>query len=220
MSEPRAGTTTSTPPWRAGLLLATLAVIGVGLLAGVHELTAERIAAQERATLLQRLDEVLPADGYDNDLLADVVIVEAPEALGHDRPIHVYRARRGGHPVAAILEVIAPDGYNGDIVLLMGVTLEGTVTGVRVVRHRETPGLGDPIETARSDWTLGFDGRSLGDPPAERWTVRKDGGAFDQFTGATITPRAVTRALARALAWFAAQDATLFDRKANDDGID
>lgn len=220
MSDDPSTPANTTPPWRSGLLLATLALIGVGLLAGVHELTRERIAEQERQVVLDRLGQVLPRDRYDNDLLADVVTLTAPGALGHDRPFRVFRARRDGEPVAVILEVTAPDGYNGDIVLLVGVGVDGLISGARVIRHRETPGLGDPIEARRSDWILAFTGRSLGDPPLPGWTVRKDGGAFDQFTGATITPRAVTRALGRALAWVDAQGERLFELPADDERND
>jgi electron transport complex protein RnfG len=180
-------------------LLAVVAFLGVGLLAAVHELTKQRIAEQEAAALRARLGEVLDPRRHDNDLVSTMLTVTAPDRLGHDRPVRVFLARLAGRPAAVVVETIAPDGYNGAIELLVGVDLAGVVTGVRVVRHRETPGLGDPIEARRSDWIEGFNGRSLGDPPAARWTVRKDGGAFDQFTGATITPRAVTRAVARTL---------------------
>lgn len=207
-----------TPPWRAGLLLAAMAVIGVGLLSAVHELTADRIAAKQRQQMLDRLAEVLPPSYYDNDLLVDRISVTAPGALGHGQPVSVYRARRDGEVTAVIMEVIAPNGYNGPIRLLAGIDRQGVITGVRVVSHRETPGLGDPIEARRSDWIEDFDGRGLGDPPLPQWTVRKDGGAFDQFTGATITPRAVARALGRALAWFEDQKTQLFAREAESDG--
>ncbi len=196
---------------RPGLLLALVAFLGVGLLAGVHELTRDRIADQEAAALRARLGEVLDPKLHDNDLADAVLELTAPERLGHDQPVRVFLARLGDEPAAVVVETLAPDGYNGTIELLVGVDLTGVVTGVRVVQHRETPGLGDPIEARRSDWIDGFRGRSLGNPPAPRWTVRKDGGDFDQFTGATITPRAVTRAIARTLAlvedeqdtWFA-----------------
>jgi electron transport complex protein RnfG len=185
---------------RPALLLALVAFLGVGLLAGVHELTRDRIAEQEAAALRARLGEVLDPRLHDNDLAGEVLEITAPERLGHDQPVRVFLARLGGEPAAVVVETLAPDGYNGAIGMLVGVDLDGVVTGVRVVRHRETPGLGDPIEARRGDWIDGFRGRSLGDPPAPRWTVRKDGGDFDQFTGATITPRAVTRAIARTLA--------------------
>ncbi len=205
------------PPWRAGTLLALLAVIGVGLLAAVHQLTHERIDEQQRRVVLERLGQVFPMDRYDNDLLQDVIHFSAPGTLGHDRPVRVFRARRGGEPAGVIMEVIAPDGYNGDIVLLLGIDNDGTVTGARVIRHRETPGLGDPIEARRSDWIDRFRGRSLGDPPRDGWAVRKDGGAFDQFTGATITPRAVVGAIARSLDAFEAHRDTLFEKESEHD---
>ena len=201
---------------RPGLLLALVAFLGVGLLAGIHELTKQRIADQEAAALRARLGEVLDPARHDNDLAQAVLTVTDPERLGHDRPVRVFLARLGGNPAAVVVETLAPDGYNGAIELLVGVDLAGVVTGVRVVRHRETPGLGDPIEARRSDWIEGFRGRSLGDPPAPRWTVRKEGGAFDQFTGATITPRAVTRAIARTLALVEEQQASWFHTAAPD----
>ena len=125
----------------------------------------------------------------------------------------VYRARRDGAPVALVLTAVAPDGSSGPIELLVGVNADGTVAGVRVLAHRETPGLGDPIEASRSDWVLAFAGRSLGDPPPAGWTVRRDGGAFDQFTGATITPRAVVHAVRRVLEYVGANQEALYARR-------
>lgn len=203
--------TDTTPPWRAGALLAIMALIGVGLLALVNDLTRDRIAEQERQQLLQQLTQVLEPGRYDNDLLQDTVTLADSVAFGHDKPVQVFRARRAGQPAAVIMQITAPNGYNGDIVMLVGIDITGQVTGVRVLRHRETPGLGDPIEKRRSDWIDRFAGRSLGDPPASRWTVRKDGGDFDQFTGATITPRAVVTAVARALDYFANNQVQLFE---------
>ncbi|KAA9132498.1 electron transport complex subunit RsxG [Marinihelvus fidelis] len=186
---------------RSGLTLALIAVAGVALLTAVHMLTDDRIAAQQRDAVARRLAQVLAPDRYDNDLLHDVIEVTDPETFGHPGPARVFRARRNGEPVAVIMEVTAPNGYNGAIDLLVGVLADGTVSGVRVVRHRETPGLGDPIEARRSDWITRFNGRALGDPPAEGWAVHRDGGEFDQFTGATITPRAVVAAIRRALVY-------------------
>ena len=122
----------------------------------------------------------------------------------------MYRARREGRPVAAVLTAVAPDGYNGAIRLLVGVRRDATVAGVRVVSHRETPGLGDFIEAEKSDWVAQFEDRSLGDPPAERWRVRRDGGAFEALTGATITPRAVVGAVRKALIYFRDRREALF----------
>ena len=191
--------TPATVPLRSGLLLGLFAVIGVAILAGVHDLTRDRIAEQQRQLIIQRLGQVLGSDRYDNDLLNDVIEMRDHGAFGHNEAVRIYRARKSGEPVAVIMELIATGGYNGDIVLLLGIDFAGDVTGARVIRHRETPGLGDPIEVRKSDWITRFTGRSFGDPEREKWAVRKDGGEFDQFTGATITPRAVVRAISRAL---------------------
>ncbi|WP_029891280.1 electron transport complex subunit RsxG [Polycyclovorans algicola] len=181
---------------KSGGLLAAFGVVTAALLAGVYGLTKDQIAAAQQARLLRELQAVLSAERYDNDLALDTLTLDDPRLGGRST---VYRARLDGRPAASIFTVVAPDGYSGDIRLLVGVTPDGTVTGVRVTEHRETPGLGDKIELRKNDWILAFTGRSLGDPAAERWTVRKDGGAFDQFTGATITPRAVVAAVARTL---------------------
>lgn len=193
----------------AGLLMA-FALVGTGLVAYTHQRTAERIEANERAALLERLRHTLPAGSYDNDIAADVVYARAPERLGSPQAMPVYRARSEGRPVAAVLTVVAPDGYNGAIRLLVGVRRDATVAGVRVVSHQETPGLGDYIEAEKSDWIDQFTGRSLGDPPAERWRVGKDGGAFAALTGATITPRAVVGAVRNALIYFRERREALF----------
>ena len=110
-----------------------------------------------------------------------------------------------------MLETVAPDGYNGSIRLLVAINLDSTLAGVRVVQHRETPGLGDAIDAQRSDWILGFDGKSLTTPPRKDWKVKRDGGDFDQFTGATITPRAVVKAVKKALLYFQANGHGLFE---------
>lgn len=206
----------STPtdiPRRAGAL-GLIALLGAALLAGTWALTRERIAQQERAAEMQTLHQIIPADAYDNDLREDRFEVHAPVHFKHPAPVVVWRARQDGAPAGAILRVVAPDGYNGDIVLLVGVDPDGEVLGVRVLSHRETPGLGDPIERSKSDWILSFDGRSLGDPPAGDWTVKRAGGSFDQFTGATITPRAIVHAVRRTLEWFEANRELVFEHPA------
>lgn len=195
---------------RSGLLLSLIAVTGVALLAGAHRLTRDRIAAQEVRVLNERLGQVLPAELYTNDLHADRVLILRPGIFLHSAPVQVFRARRNGQPVAAVMEVTAPDGYNGDIRMLVGILYDGTISGVRVTAHRETPGLGDPIEARRSDWIDGFRGRSLGDPEPGGWAVRRDGGEFDQFTGATVTPRAVVAAVRRALEFHQANREELY----------
>lgn len=184
----------------SALLLAVFGLLGAALVALIHEGTKARIEANIEATTLAQLNEILPADRYDNDIIRDVL--KASDELIGGNDLTIYRARLDGQPAAAVLTVIARGGYSGDIHLLVGITADGRITGVRVVSHRETPGLGDDIEVRRSDWILGFDDRSLGDPPEALWRVRSEGGVFDQFTGATITPRAVVRGVRNALTYF------------------
>jgi electron transport complex protein RnfG len=192
------------------IMLALFAAFGTGLLLWVNDSTHEHIAANEQAALLQRLNEIVPAESYNNTPQTDTVQVTAPAELGTARPVTVYRFRRDGRPVAAVLTVIAPDGYSGNIKLLVGIYYDGRIAGVRVVSHKETPGLGDYIETDRSDWILGFTDRSLGNPSPKDWSVKPDGGAFDSFTGATITPRAVVKAVYRSLLYFEREKENLF----------
>lgn len=183
---------------RGALTLAVVGALGLGGLLAMRALTAERIAEQQRASTLRALAVLLPEE-YDNDPQADRIDVVAPAWLGSEDALTVRRARNDGRVEALLLEAVAPDGYNGDIRLLVGVDAGRRVIGVRVVEHRETPGLGDPIEIARGPWITGFDGRSLHDPSEDAWRVQRDGGTFDQLAGATITPRAVVGAVRRAL---------------------
>ena len=192
-------------------LLGLFALIGTGIVALIHDGTEERIAENERLSMLRNLNAIVPRARYDNEMLTDTVVVD-DEALAGGRPVTVYRARRDGEPVAAVFATVAPEGYSGPIKLLVGVNADGTVAGVRVTAHRETPGLGDAIETQRSDWILGFDGKSLDEPPEEQWAVRRDGGVFDQFTGATISPRAIVKAVKETLVYFAAHRDAVFPR--------
>ena len=195
---------------RAAGILAGFAVFGALLVALTWEGTEERIADNERAYLLRTLADVLPEGGYDNAVHEDFITVTDRELLGTGAPVTVYRARLRNQPVAVVMTPVAPSGYSGPIRLLVGIHVDGTVSGVRVVSHRETPGLGDKIEVVRDDWILGFEGRRLGDPPRERWAVRRDNGVFDQFTGATITARAVVSAVRDALIYFQANRDLLF----------
>jgi len=188
---------------RAAVVLATAAIAAFGLVAVVHEVTRDRIAATERARELARFDQVLAGRPHDNDLLADALTLRDPELLGTTAAITAYRARFHGRPVAVVLEPVAPDGYAGAIRLLIAIAPDGTVLGVRAVSHRETPGLGDFIDTRKADWIEQFTGRWAGNPETARWRVRKDGGDFDQYTGATITSRAVVGAVGRTLEFFA-----------------
>ena len=188
--------------WIGLTVLLAVAVAAFGLVALVHEATREDIAASAQARRLARFQEVLQGQGFDNDLLADVIEVHDAELLGTSKTLRAWRARRGDRAVAVVLEAVAPNGYSGPISLLVGIAPDGHLLGVRVLEHRETPGLGDAIESGRSDWIERFAGLSLRNPASAEWRVRKDGGNFDQFTGATITPRAVVGAVANALRYF------------------
>lgn len=196
----------------SAMFLFLFASIGTGLVAYTFDSTEERIADNQRRALLKSLNELVPDNLYDNDIYSDILYVQNSELLGTDEPVPVYRARKNGWPVAAVLAPIAPDGYNGSIRLLVAIQLNGKLAGVRVVQHRETPGLGDGIEAERSDWVLDFNGKSLLDPQESHWKVKRDGGTFDQFTGATITPRAVVKAVKKALLYYKAYGQTLFEQ--------
>ena len=186
---------------RAALLLGTCALIAIGALTLIERLTRERIAEARAANERAALAVVLPPTRYDNDPITDSVWVRAPRWLGREAPARIWRGRLGERPSALAMETTAAEGYSGAIELLLGVDSAGSVIAARVTRHAETPGLGDPIERERSDWIDGFTGRSLADTPQPRWTVRREGGDFDSFSGATITPRAVARGLGRTLAF-------------------
>jgi electron transport complex protein RnfG len=201
---------------RSSLSLGLVVVIGTLLLAVVHKLTEARITDQEQRAVLQQLLQILPAERYDNALHTDYFQFSDESAFPQGQIVTAYRARKNGQPVAVILRFAAMDGYNGRINLLAGIDTTGQLTGVRVTSHKETPGLGDGIEIERSDWILAFSGKSLHQPPVEGWAVRKDGGEFEQMTGATITPRAVVTAVRRALLYFAANQQKLFETPAAD----
>jgi len=186
------------------LALVGFAVLGAGLLSGVQALTHDTIAASERAARLKMIAETLPAGLFDNDIVADSMPLAPDPRLGLKRPGSAYVARQAGVPVGVVLEAIAPDGYAGDIQLLVGVHADGRVAGVRVTSHHETPGLGDYIETGKSDWIHQFDQHQPPAPGEATWSVRKDGGGFDYMAGATITPRAVIKAVRKSLEYFAA----------------
>jgi len=195
---------------RAAAVLVAAGTVAVGLVALVHDLAEPRIEASRQAQHLAQLTAILGDVTYDNDPLSDIVSVHDPELLGSEEPLVAHRVRRGGEAVAVLVNAVAPDGYAGPIRLIVAVDAQGRLLGVRVVEHRETPGLGDLIDERRSDWIHGFDGRSLGDPPVARWQVRKDGGDFDQFTGATITPRVIVRAVRGVLEYVARHHDELF----------
>jgi len=186
----------------SGLILGLFAVIGTALVGITHEATAQKIADNERLALLGKLNQILPHDKYDNELLNTTIELEPDQRLGQEKESTVYIAKQQNNISAMIFSVIAPKGYSGEIKMLVGINIDGTLAGVRIVSHKETPGLGDSIETERSDWVFGFDGKSLLDPNERQWKVKRDGGVFDQFSGATITPRAVVQAVHLCLIYF------------------
>ena len=194
---------------RSALLLGLFAAVGTILVGSIYHITKGRIATNERLTLLRSLHEALPKSAYDNDILADKVDV-TDDALGTEQPLPVYLARKQGTPVGAILTVVAPVGYNGPIKLQVGIYVDETVADVRVVSHEETLGLGDRNEMTSGNRIVGFTGRSMDNPPMERWAVKRDGGDFDQFSGATTTSRAIVEAVKRSLIYFAAHKNELF----------
>jgi Na+-translocating ferredoxin:NAD+ oxidoreductase subunit G len=153
---------------------------------------------------------LLAGQSYDNDLLTDHIVVTAPDLLGTSRPVRIYRARQGNQPRAVVIQTIAPDGYRGPLEVLVAIARDGTLIAVQVIRHQETVGLGDAFERDPG-WLRAFSGRSLSSPPQQRWSVRQDGGDFDAFTGATITPRAIVKAVRRALEYYRANGERLFD---------
>ena len=185
------------------VLLGVFALLASGALAWASSATGDAIAAAEAKDLRDSLSEVLPAGLADNDFLKDTVDLKNGE-----KTVTIYRARKEGVVKAALFKV-AERGYAGDIQVLMAVDSDGRTLGVRVLKHSETPGLGDKIEVKKDPWVKSFDGKSLGDPAPEKWAVRKDGGIFDQFAGATITPRAVVKAVKGGMDFFIAHKAEI-----------
>ena len=192
------------------VMIAFTAVFTV-VLAFVYETTREPIAKSEANARMALFRQILPDALHDNDLLKDTLKIEAGGDLGNHETTLAYRARLAGKPSAVILEAIAPDGYKGDIKLLIAITAGGELVGVRVLAHNETPGLGDYIDIQHGDWIKkSFDGQSLTRTPDEQWKVKKDGGSFDYMAGATITPRAVVKAVHLTLRYFAAHREEIF----------
>lgn len=191
------------------ILLAAYALIASALL-GVADLnTRDVIKLRQEEDLKASLVQVVPAELFDNDLVKDAVAVPADSDLGAEETL-VYLARKQGEITAAAFQLTAPDGYSGNIKMIMGLNRNGEVLGVRVIAHAETPGLGDKIEVSKSDWILNFNGRSIQNLTVKEWAVKKDGGVFDQFSGATITPRAVVNTIYKGLLFFDKHKSELF----------
>jgi len=187
-------------------LFSLISALSVGL---IHSLTFERIRTERHNVLRQTLNALVPQKRYDNALTQDTLSLTDP-LLGHTHAVIAYRARQQGKPVAVVIGSIAPDGYNGAITLLVAINLDGSLIGVRVVSHQETPGLGDKIELQKSAWIKQFDGASLTHPSEDKWRVQKDGGDFLALTGATITPRAITKAVYNTLRYFKQHQTDIF----------
>jgi electron transport complex protein RnfG len=192
-----------------GLALAGFAAVCTLLVALVNHFTKDTIKEQEQRVLLQTLNAVLPASNYDNALNKDCILVTDP-ALGNDKPHQLFRATKNGKPVAGVIATTAPDGYTGSIQLMAAINVDGEITGVQVLKHRETPGLGDKIDERKSDWIKSFTGLKVNGKNDKRWAVKKDDGMFDQFTGATITPRAVVKSVKKTALYFAKNKDQLF----------
>jgi electron transport complex protein RnfG len=206
---------------RTATILLVFVIVFTALLAGAYRLTRPAILATAAAEKMKLIAEVLPAQAYDNDPLAAAVEIANDPRLANGAATTGYRATRGGAPSAIVLEATAPDGYAGRIRLLLAIDRELHVLGVRVLEHKETPSLGDYIEAKKDrnkarPWITQFDGLSFASRPAADWKVKKDGGAFDAYAGATVTPRAVVKAVARTLQFVEAEQATLFGDGAED----
>ncbi len=191
---------------RTAAILLIFSLFFTALMAGTYQLTAPLLEASAQAEKLRLIGEVLPREAYDNDLLADNVVLPGVKALGLDYDTKIYRARKNGEPVALVLEAAANDGYSGHIGLILAITKDGRLLSLRVTGHRETPGLGDYIDPKKDKnkaktWITQFNDRSFNDTPQAKWRVKKDGGVIDQRAGATISARAVTNASGRALGW-------------------
>ncbi|BFT30959.1 electron transport complex subunit RsxG [Alteromonas sp. D210916BOD_24] len=197
-----------------GAMLGVFAVVTTALIALTFFGTQDRIEHQKKQKLLSVLNDVVPERYHDNPLYANCTLITA-KALGSKRSHKVYRATLENSPSALVLEATAPNGYSGNIDLVIGVSIDMTVLGVRVIEHKETPGLGDKVELAVSDWITSFTGKAFSSDNTAPWYVKKDGGEFDQFTGATITPRAVVGAVRRALVYAQAHQADLFSADTN-----
>lgn len=201
---------------KSSLILGAFAAVTAALIAFTFQGTKTRIEAAERAAQQKALFEIVPESAHDNDLLSDVYSLPEDQAntLGLPANTSIHIAKINGQITAVIIPAVAPDGYSGDIKLIVGVNVDGSIAGVRVLSHKETPGLGDKVDLAKSSWVLGFDQKSLLNPQIENWAVKKDGGQFDAFTGATITPRAVVRQVKEVLTFFETHKSELLAQKA------
>ena len=200
---------------RTAAILFIFVIIFTGLLSSAYLWTKPAIEASENEEKMKLVDEVLPRTNYNNALLTDTLALAPTPELGLSEPSTLYRARNNGQVVAVVVEAVAPDGYAGKIRLLVAVRANGQVAGVRVTRHKETPGLGDYIEIKKDKnkaqpWITQFTGMSLATVADKDWKLRKDGGRLDYHAGATVTPRAIAKAVHKAVRWIDASRDRLF----------
>ena len=195
---------------KTALTLIVFALVFTALLVYIFNLTKAPIEQAEAKARLSLFGQIVPPNTHDNDLLKDAITIAPNELLGNTQAIIANRARIKNKPQAVILEAVAHDGYSGDIKLLIGIKYDSSIAGVRVLNHKETPGLGDYIDILKGNWIKLFDGESLTKTSESKWQVKKDGGQFDYMAGATITPRAVVKAVHKALQYFEANKQTLF----------
>jgi electron transport complex protein RnfG len=195
---------------KTAITLVAFAFVGTAMLAYVFDITRAPIEASEKEARLALFKQILPESSYDNDLLKDKIEILPNEQLGNHQPTVANIAKSNGKTAGVILEAVAHDGYSGDIKLLIAIRADSSISGVRVLAHKETPGLGDYIDIAHGNWIKLFNDESVNKTPVEQWQVKKDGGKFDYMVGATITPRAVVKAVLKALQFYEANKQTLF----------
>ena len=195
----------------SAVVLALFAIAGTFFVTYTFDNTIDRINENKRLVLLKAFHVLISPTAHDNDIFTDIIQVQNKELLGSKKPVTVYRARKNNKPVAVIINSVAPDGYSGNIELLVAINYNGVLAGVRVIHHKETPGLGDAISENRSDGITKFKQLSLTNPDKKGWAVKRDGGKFDQFTGATISPRAVVKAVYNTLRYYKENRDTLYE---------
>ena len=193
------------PMQKNSQILAIFAIVCTAIVSLVNELTKDEIKAQEQLQLLNTLHSIIEPSRYNNDITQDCVNLSSPligNSTNDKKMQTAYIARQDNQAIAIAMTSTAPDGYNGNIELIIAINMDGSVSGVRVLKHQETPGLGDEVELRKSNWITTFTGKKLFSEKDNRWAVTKDNGIFDQFTGATITPRAVVKAVKKTLLYF------------------
>jgi len=203
---------------KTAFILVMFAIVFTSLMTFVYQVTKTPIEESEAAARMNLFAQIIPDNLHNNDVLKDVIRIQPDDLLGNKKPTIANIAKIDGKPTAVILEAIAHDGYGGDIKLLIAIKSDGSIGGVRVIKHSETPGLGDYIDISKNQWIKLFDGESINKASEENWKVKKDGGKFDYMVGATITPRAVVKAVAKALTYFNLNQKRLLGMPTVDEG--